>query len=130
MRIGMVGYKFMGRAHSHAFRTAPYFFDIKENVELVAVCGRDEAAVADFAAGQGWASYHTDWRDLVARDDIDIVDIGTSKSSQYEIAVAAAQPGQHILLEKPIALNQAEAKEMLEAAEAVSIQHIIGCSRE
>lgn len=126
MRIGMVGYKFMGRAHSHAFRTAPYFFDIKENVELVAVCGRDEVAVADFAAGQGWASYHTDWRDLVARDDIDIIDIGTPNSSHYEIALAAAQAGKHILLEKPMAMNLTEAREMLRAAEAAGIKHMIG----
>ena len=74
MRIGMVGYKFMGRAHSHAYRTAPYFFDIKGPVELAAVCGRDEAAVAAFAQKHGWQSYETDWRKLVERADIDAID--------------------------------------------------------
>jgi predicted dehydrogenase len=82
----MVGYKFMGKAHSHAYHTAPYFFDIREPVELVAVCGRDEQAVAAFARKHGWHSYETDWRALVEREDIDAVDIGTPNNSHYPIA--------------------------------------------
>jgi predicted dehydrogenase len=126
MKIGMVGYKFMGRAHSHAYRTAPHFFDIKGPVELAAVCGRDEQAVAAFAQKHGWQSYETDWRVLVERDDIDAVDIGTPNSSHYEIAIAAAQAGKHILLEKPMALNGREAQEMLAAAQKAGIKHQIG----
>ena len=126
MRIGMVGYKFMGRAHSHAYRTAPYFFDITEDVELAAVCGRDEAAVAEFAQKNGWQSYETDWHKLVGRDDIDAIDIGTPNSSHYEISVAAAKAGKHILLEKPMAMSLAEAKEMYKTAQTAGIKHQIG----
>lgn len=126
MRIGMVGYKFMGRAHSHAYRTAPHFFGISDKVELVAVCGRDEAAVADFARQHGWQSYETDWRALVARPDIDAIDIGTPNDSHHEIAVAAAQAGKHILLEKPMAMSLAQAQAMLAAAEQAGIKHQIG----
>lgn len=126
MRIGMVGYQFMGRAHSHAYRTAPNFFPIQDDVELVAVCGRDEAAVAAFAERHGWQSYTTNWRELVSRDDIDAVDIGTPNSTHCPIALAAARAGKHILLEKPMALNLTEAREMLAAAEDAGIRHMIG----
>jgi len=126
MRIGMVGYKFMGKAHSHAYHTAPYFFDINKPVELVAVCGRDQAAVTAFAKKHGWQSIETDWRRLVERSDIDAVDIGTPNDSHYPIAVAAAKAGKHILLEKPMAMSLAEAKEMYKAAEAAGIKHQIG----
>jgi predicted dehydrogenase len=126
MKIGMVGYKFMGRAHAHAYRTAPYFFDIKDEVELVAVCGRHEAAVAEFAEQNGWQSYETDWRKLVERDDIDAVDIGTPNDSHYEIAMAAARAGKHILLEKPMAMSLAQAREMYHEAEKAGIKHQIG----
>ncbi len=126
MRIGMVGYKFMGKAHSHAYRTAPYFFDIKDEVELAAVCGRNEAAVADFARQHGWQSYETDWRKLVERDDIDAIDIGTPNDSHYEIAVAAARAGKHILLEKPMAMSLAQAREMYDEAQQAGIKHQIG----
>ena len=126
MRIGMVGYKFMGKAHSHAYRTAPYFFDIKGPVELAAVCGRDEAAVAAFAEKHGWQSYETNWRKLIERADIDVIDIGTPNDSHYEIAVAAAQVGKHILLEKPMAISLAEAREMYAEARRAGIKHQIG----
>ena len=126
MKIGMVGYKFMGKAHSHAYHTAPYFFDIREPVELVAVCGRDEQAVAAFARKHGWHSYETDWRALVEREDIDAVDIGTPNNSHYPIAVAAAKAGKHILLEKPMAMSLAEAREMSAEAEKAGIKHQIG----
>lgn len=126
MRIGMVGYQFMGRAHSHAYRTAPYFFNIKNKVELAAVCGRNKAAVAEFARRHGWQSYETDWQVLVNRDDIDAIDIGTPNSSHYQIAVAAARAGKHILLEKPMAMNLAQAREMYAEAEKAGIKHQIG----
>ncbi len=126
MRIGMVGYKFMGRAHSHAYHTAPHFFDLKDDIELAAVCGRDEQAVATFAKKHGWQSYETEWHDLVARDDIDAIDIGTPNSSHYEISMAAAESGKHILLEKPMAMSLDEARRMLSAAERAGIKHQIG----
>ncbi len=126
MRIGMVGYKFMGKAHSHAYRTAPYFFGIKGPVELAAVCGRDEAAVAAFAQKHGWQSYETDWRKLVERADIDAIDIGTPNDSHCAITVAAVQAGKHILLEKPMAMSLAEAKEMHAEAVKAGVKHQIG----
>ncbi|MEZ4515670.1 MAG: Gfo/Idh/MocA family oxidoreductase [Chloroflexota bacterium] len=75
--------------------------------------------MAEFARSQGWESYHTDWRDLIARDDIDAIDIGTPNSSHAAIAIAAAWAGKHILLEKPMAMNLDEAREMLAAAKPV-----------
>ena len=126
MRIGMVGYKFMGRAHSHAYRTAPYFFDITEPVELAAVCGRNEEAVAAFAKKHGWESYETDWQALVERSDIDAIDIGTSNDSHHPITVAAARAGKHILLEKPMAMSLTQAREMYKTARAAGIKHQIG----
>jgi len=122
----MVGYKFMGKAHSHAYHTAPYFFDITGPVETVAVCGRDEQAVAAFARKHGWQSYETDWRQLVERDDIDAVDIGTPNNSHYPIAIAAAKAGKHILLEKPMAMSLTEANDMYAAARKAGIKHQIG----
>ena len=126
MRIGMVGYKFMGRAHSQAYHTAPNFFDLEDDIELAAVCGRDEQAVATFAKKHGWQSYETEWQELVTRDDIDAIDIGTPNSSHYEISMAAAQAGKHILLEKPMAMSLDEARKMLSAAEQAGIKHQIG----
>ena len=126
MKIGMVGYKFMGKAHSHAYHTAPYIFDITEPVELVAVCGRNEESVTAFAKKHGWQSIETDWRILVERDDIDAVDIGTSNDSHHDIAVAAAKAGKHILLEKPMAMTLTEAKNMYAVAQEAGIKHQIG----
>lgn len=126
MRIGMVGYQFMGRAHAHAYRTAPYFFPIKSDVQLAAVCGLGQEGVAAFAERQGFESYHTDWREMVARDDIDIIDIAAPNNVHAPIAIAAAQAGKHVLLEKPMAMNLTEAREMLATAEAAGIHHMIG----
>ena len=77
LRVGMVGYGFMGKAHSQAWRNAPRFFDLPLRPELTALCGRDSAAVASAAETYGFAGWETDWRRLIARDDIDVVDICT-----------------------------------------------------
>lgn len=116
LRIGMVGHAFMGAAHSHAWRTAGRFFDLPVRLGLAAVCGRSEERTAQAAAQYGWESYETDWRKLVARDDIDVVDICTPGDSHAEIAVAALAAGKHVVCEKPLANSVAEAEAMVEAA--------------
>jgi predicted dehydrogenase len=116
LRIGMVGHAFMGAAHSHAWRTAGRFFDLPRQVELTAVCGRDEERVRAAAERYGWQSHETDWQRLVARDDIDVVDICTPGDSHARIAQAALAAGKHVICEKPLANSVAEAEEMAAAA--------------
>lgn len=117
LRVGMVGHAFMGAAHSHAWRTAGRFFDLPRRVEMAAVCGRDAESVRASAERYGWESYETDWRALVARPDIDVVDICTPGDSHAEIALAALAAGKHVLCEKPLANSVEEAEEMAVAAE-------------
>jgi predicted dehydrogenase len=101
LRVGMVGHAFMGAAHSHAWRTAPRFFDLPLTPQLTAVAGRDPERASAAAAALGWASAETDWRHLIERDDIDLVDICTPGNTHAEIAIAALEAGKHVLCEKP-----------------------------
>jgi predicted dehydrogenase len=117
LRVGMVGHAFMGAAHSHAWRTAGRFFDLPYRVELAAVCGRSPERTAQAAAKYGWESYETDWRTLVGRSDIDVIDICTPGDSHAEIALAALAAGKHVLCEKPLANSVSEAADMTKAAE-------------
>jgi predicted dehydrogenase len=112
----MVGYAFMGTAHSQAWRTVNRVFDLPLKARMVAVAGRDPAAVAAAAGRLGWEESVTDWRELVARDDIDLVDICTPGDSHAEIALAALAAGKHVLCEKPLANTVAEAQLMAAAA--------------
>ncbi len=121
INVGLIGYKFMGKAHSNAYVSAPKYFDLKATPVLKAVCGRDKAAVTAFAEQWGWESVETDWKALVARKDIDLVDVSTPNNVHKEIAVAAARAGKHILCEKPLAMNAAEGEAMVEAAEAAKV---------
>lgn len=116
--VGMVGYAFMGVAHSQAWRNAPHFFDLPLHPDMAAIAGRDEAAVTAAATRLGWSSVETDWKALVIRDDIDLVDICTPGDTHAEIAIAALEAGKHVLCEKPLANSVAEAAAMAEAAEA------------
>lgn len=116
LRVGMVGYAFMGAAHSQAWRTVNHVFDLPVRVRMAAVCGRDGAAVAAAADRLGWESHTTDWPELVARDDIDVIDICTPGDSHAEIAVAALAAGKHVLCEKPLANSVSEARQMVAAA--------------
>lgn len=114
--VGLVGYKFMGKAHSNAYRQVASFFpDVKLTPEMVALCGRDEAGVKAAAAQMGWQGYETDWRTLVARADIGLVDVSTPGDSHAAIAIEAAKNGKHIFCEKPLANTLAEARQMLDA---------------
>jgi predicted dehydrogenase len=117
LAVGMVGHAFMGAAHSQAWRTAPRFFDLPLTPTMQVVCGRDQARVPEAAERLGWAETETDWRRLVGRDDVDLVDVCTPGDTHAEIAIAALEAGKHVLCEKPLANTVAEAEEMAAAAE-------------
>jgi predicted dehydrogenase len=115
--IGMVGYAFMGRAHSQAWRNVASFFDLPRLPRMAAICGRDPERVAAAAARLGWAAWETDWKRLVERDDVDLVDVCTPGSSHAEISIAALEAGKHVLCEKPMANTVEEARAMTAAAD-------------
>jgi predicted dehydrogenase len=117
LAVGMVGHAFMGAAHSQAWRSAPRFFDLPLVPTMQVVCGRDPSRVAEAADRLGWAETETDWRRLVERPDIDLVDICTPGDTHAEIAIAALAAGKHVLCEKPLANTVAQAEEMAAAAE-------------
>ncbi|GAA3527691.1 Gfo/Idh/MocA family oxidoreductase [Aeromicrobium panaciterrae] len=114
--IGMVGYAFMGAAHSQAWRTAPAFFDLPLHPRMAAICGRNEDAAGQVALRFGWESVETDWRSLLTRDDIQVIDICTPGDTHAEIAIEALKAGKHVLCEKPLANTVAEAEAMAAAA--------------
>ena len=114
--VGMVGYAFMGAAHSQAWRVAPRFFDLPLDPRMTVVAGRSEEKVRDAAQRLGWEGWTTDWRELLTRDDVDLVDVCTPGDTHAEIAVAALEAGKHVLCEKPLANTVAEAEVMAEAA--------------
>ena len=122
--VGMVGYAFMGRAHSHAWRNVTAFFDVPLRPVLAALAGRSKERAEAAAASLGWAAVETDWRDLVARDDVQIVDICTPGDSHAEIAIAALEAGKHVLCEKPLANTVAEAAAMVRAAERAAARGV------
>src|SRR4249919_1798515 len=98
LRVAMIGYGFMGAAHSQGWRTAPRMFDLPAEPEMAVVVGRNAEAVAAAAKKWGWAETATDWREVIARDDIDVVDIVTPGDSHAEIAIAALEAGKHVLV--------------------------------
>ena len=116
--VGMVGYAFMGAVHSQAWRSAGRFFDLPLAPAMTALCGRDAAAAHAAAERMGWSSVETDWKDLVKRDDVHLVDICTPGDTHAEIAIAALEAGKHVLCEKPLANTVAEAESMVQAAVA------------
>jgi len=121
IRIGLVGYQFMGKAHSNAYLKVSKFFDLPARPVMKAICGRTEPSVTRVARRWGWESAETDYRRLVARDDIDLVDVCTSNRSHHEIVMAAIRAGKHVACEKPLALNVREALEMARAARAARV---------
>jgi predicted dehydrogenase len=125
LNVGMIGYKFMGKAHSNAWKKAPYFFDTPVEPVLKVICGRHEGPLKAFADRWGWEEIETDWKKVIAREDIDIVDIGVPTYLHHEIAMAAAKAGKHIFCEKPIAVSYDQAREMFEAAEENGITHYL-----
>ena len=124
-RIGMIGYGFMGKAHSNAYRKVGNFFDLDFDVQLKAICARTAENAQDFADTWGYESVETDWRRLLERDDIDAVDICVPNNLHKEIALAAADAGKIILCEKPLAMNTAEGEEMCQAVERGGIANMV-----
>ena len=124
LRVAMIGAGFMGAAHSQGWRVAPRFFELGANPEMALLVGRDQARTEDAARKWGWAETSTDWREAIARDDIDVVDIVTPGDSHAEIAIAALDAGKHVLCEKPLANTVAEAKEMAAAAERAAARGV------
>jgi predicted dehydrogenase len=125
LNVGIIGYGFMGRAHSNAYRRVNNFFDLEYRPVLKAACARDEAKVKAFADKWGYESIETDWRRLLARKDIDVVDICTPNNTHAEIAIAAAQAGKMILCEKPLAMNAPEGLKMVEAVEKAKVPNMV-----
>ncbi|CAN0604928.1 unnamed protein product, partial [Ectocarpus sp. 12 AP-2014] len=121
LRIGMVGYGFMGRTHSNAFLTAPRFFDLPRQPELTAICARDKDRAEDFANNWGYGSVETDWQALVARDDIDLIDIAAPNNMHMDIAIAAAEAGKMVMCEKPLGRTAAESQKMVDAVEKAGV---------
>src|ERR1022692_364090 len=120
----MIGYAFMGAAHSQAWRTAPRVFDLPLQPRMVALAGRDAAAVRSAARRHGWMAAETDWHDLISRPDVQLVDICTPGDLHAEIAIAALDAGQHVLCEKPLANTVEEAEAMVAAATMASARGV------
>ena len=125
VNVGLVGYGFMGRTHSNAFKQVGSFFDLPLQPVLKAVCGRDGAKTTAFASQWGYESVETDWRSLIDRADIDLIDIASPNNTHAEIAIAAAHAGKMVLCEKPLGMNGAEALAMAEAVERAAVPNMV-----
>lgn len=125
LNVGMIGYKFMGRAHANAWRQAPRFFSLRAQPVMKVICGRDKAGVANAARQLGWDQFVTDWRDVVEDATIDVVDINTPNDTHAEIAIAAAKAGKAILCEKPLALDVKQARQMCDAVNKAGVVNMI-----
>jgi len=125
LNIGLVGYGFMGRTHSNAFLQAPRFFDVPYEPVLKSVCARNADRVRSFAANWGYESVETDWRALVDRKDIDLIDIASPNDTHAEIAVAAARAGKMVMCEKPLGRTAAEAEKIVAAVESARVPNSV-----
>lgn len=125
LRIGMIGYNFMGKAHSNAWRQVGRFFDLPVTAEMRTICGRNAEKVARARDRFGWQNACTDWRDVVADPAIDIIDIATPNNTHAEIAIAAARAGKAVLCEKPLAVSVAEGEAMAAAARETGIVNLV-----
>src|SRR3954470_6405674 len=125
LNIGMIGYGFMGKAHSNAFTQVGHFFDLDHQPVLKAVCARSADKVKPFAEKWGYQSIETDWRKLLDRKDIDAIDICTPNNTHAEIAIAAAAAGKMILCEKPLAMNGPEGATMVAAVEKAKVPNMV-----
>ncbi len=125
LNIGMVGYGFMGRAHSNAFSQVSNFFQLQHEPVLKAACARDQGKLKAFADQWGYESTESDWRKLVERKDIDVIDIAASNDMHLEIAIAAAEAGKIVMCEKPLGRNAAESAKMVAAVEKAKVPNMV-----
>ena len=125
LNIGLIGYGFMGRTHSNAFLQAPRFFNLPYRPVLKAVAARNKDRVRAFAENWGYESYETDWRAVVERKDIDLIDIASPNDTHHDIAIAAAKAGKIVMCEKPLGRNATEAEAMVEAVEAAGVPNTV-----
>src|SRR5436189_1619968 len=125
LRVGIIGYGFMGRTHSNAFRKVNNFFDLEYQPVLRAVCARDAGKAKRFAETWGYQSVETDWRKLIERDDIDVIDIASPNNTHAEIAIAAAKAGKAILCEKPLAMTGPQAEKMVAAVAKAKVPNMV-----
>ena len=125
LRIGMIGYGFMARAHSNAYCKVNHFFELEYEPVLKAVCGRNGDKVQEFATNWGYETVETDWKKLVEREDIDAVDICVPNNLHKEIAIAAAKAGKIVLCEKPLAMNATEGAEMCDVVEKAGVPNMV-----
>ena len=125
INVALIGYKFMGRSHSNAYRQVGAFFELPLQPNMSVLCGRDQAGVTEAARQMGWQSVSTNWREVVARDDIGLVDISTPGDSHFEIGIAAAEAGKHILCEKPLANTLEQSKQMQAAVESAGVVNMV-----
>ena len=125
LNVGMIGYKFMGRAHSNAWLKADKFFDLKARPVMQVICGRDRTGVSQAARRWGWNQFVTDWREVVNDPAIDIVDINTPNDAHADIAIAAAKAGKAVLCEKPLALDVPTAKRMTDAVKKAGVINMV-----
>ncbi len=125
LNVGMIGYGFMGRAHSNAYRQANRFFDLPYELVLKAACARQKEPLQAFAERWGYESTASDWRALIERKDVDVIDICTPNHLHAEIAIAAAAQGKMILCEKPLAMNGVEGRRMVEAVEKAGVANMV-----
>jgi predicted dehydrogenase len=125
LNVGLIGYGFMGRTHSNAFLQARRFFDLSYRPVLKAVCGRNRERAVKFAENWGYETVDSEWRRLIERTDIDLIDIASPNDTHAEIAIAAAQAGKMVMCEKPLARNAQEAQAMVEAVESAQVSNMV-----
>ena len=125
LNVGIIGYKFMGKAHSNAWTNAPLFFDMDTVPVMHTACGRNEAAVQKFADRWGWKHIETDWRKVVENDEIDVIDISVPQHLHFEIAKAAVKAGKHVFCEKPMTMTVQEAEELCGLVNDSSVTHYV-----
>ena len=125
MNVALIGSRFMGKAHSNAWKKAPLFFDMPIDPVLKLACARQEGPLKEFAERWGWGEIETDWRKVMARDDIDIVDISVPQHLHFEMAAEAVKAGKHVFLEKPMTMNLQEAQDLYELVKETKVTHYL-----